>query len=132
MEWITKEKAHAKSQYDGEIMLYKTVTKGRHIICFRFRKNSFYKVIRDGEPFAVVAKVGSRIYFKSATSNTGYKMRTIGPDQRYLRVPESKRFEIPDDALGEYNLMYDKDEGLIYIDEYAKLKREIAWERKEK
>lgn len=128
MEWVVKDKSSCKSQYDAELMLSKTVTKGRNIICFRFRKNSYYKIIADSEPFAVIAKVGSKIYFKKADSKTGFKLRDIGFGQKYLRVPESKKFSVSDSECGEFNLKYDRNENLVYIDTEFKLSQDMSWQ----
>lgn len=130
MEWVVKEKNYTKAQFDSEVMISNTVAGGKKIICFRFRKNSFYKIIKNSD-FVMVGREGNKIYFKETTGDQGFKMREIAENQRYLRIPSSKKFFITDDEIGEYNLKFDAELKLCYINLDAKLTRDVSWLRKD-
>ena len=128
MEWIEKERSYNTSKFDGEVIV-SLLKKGRKTVTgFKFRKNSANKIVKSDSSAIVVAKDGSRIYFKEEDSSRGFKVRYQGKGIRYAYIPK-KLVEL--DNVGEYNLIFDKETVLVYIDLNRKLEKSLDWFGKE-
>ena len=120
MEWIEKERSYNTSKFDGEVIL-SLLKRGRKTITgFKFRKNSTCKIVKSDSFAIVVAKDGSRIYFKEESSNRGFKVRYQGKDIRYCYIPKKL---VDESEIGEYNLMFDKENMLVYIELNRKIEK---------
>ena len=128
MEWIEKSRSYTKARFDSEVVVSTTMIDWKKQVCFRFRKNSAHKLFSN-EPFLVVARDGNKIYFKEASPITGYKLQETGPDSRYLRLFSDKL--IKDEECGEFNLEFDRELGLCFINLDRKLTKELNWFGKE-
>lgn len=128
MEWIQKERTYNKSKFDGEVIV-SLIKRGKAInTCFKFRKNSFHKIVKEGGECIVLARDGSRIYFREEPSNLGFKLRTCGENSRFVYIPKKL---VSETEVGEYNLKFDRDAMLCYIDIDCKLEKELTWFGKE-
>lgn len=128
MEWIEKTRSYNKARFDSEVLVSTTIVNYKKQVCFKFRKNSAHKLFSN-EPYLVVARDGSKIYFKEATPVSGYKLQEVGPDSRYMRLFSEKL--ISDSECGEFNLEYDRELGLCFINLDRKVTKELDWFRKE-
>ena len=126
MEWVQKTNAYNKAMFDSEIMISKIETKGNNArVFFKFMKNSIYKIVKT-QDFITLARDKSRIYFKETDPCYGFKIADYGYKTKCFKVREDL-FPIKNDELGEYNLEYDTQLGLHYIDINRKLKKELDW-----
>lgn len=126
MDWIQKDKTYSKSEFDSEVMITRQqYKKGCDRFFFKFMKNSIYKIMKNYQ-YITLAKQGRRIYFKEINSKFGFKVSDYGDSSKCFKVVE-KLLSLSNEDLGEYNLEYDSELGLHYIDFNRKLKKELDW-----
>lgn len=128
MEWLGKSHSQNRTQFDGEVVLSVDKHLNAPLLQFKFRKNSYYKIINNCEAM-VIAKDGNNIYFKEAEPNKGFKLCKWGVSSKIFKV-RLDRFPVDVDKLGEYNLEFDSKLGLHYICLSRKLEKALSWEGK--
>lgn len=128
MEWLEKDHAQNRTQFDGEVVLTVDKHLKSPLLQFKFRKNSFYKIV-DNSDSMVIARDGNRIYFKESDSSRGFKLCKWSVGSKIIKV-RLDRFPIDSDKLGEYNLEFDTKLGLHYICLNRKLEKTLSWESK--
>lgn len=131
MEWIENTKSKTHTEFDSEVIVYQILKKKEknfYKVVFKFLKNSAYKIVPDGE-YIVLAKDGSRIYFKQCKSQHGFKLMSSGATVKYFEVKTSV-LNLDESVFGEYNLEYDSSLGLHYIDFNRKFSQELSWKGK--
>lgn len=90
---------------------------------FSFSPKAATMIVGQGE-FIVVGtddKKPDRIYFAKANSLTGYKLSAVGRSDRRAFSPNTVKNITPTAFIGYYNLRYDKDAQLFYIDKNFKI-----------
>ena len=122
MEWIENGRHQYRTKFDGEVVIK---AERDNKVLFKFRKNSFYKILEDNE-YIVVAREGEKIYFKGSDSKRGFKLGKYGENTRTFKIKRDA-LKLTDDLLGEYNLDYNSELGLCYINLYKKLEKELSW-----
>ena len=128
MKWVEKNHCCTKNVFDSELIITKssTGTKNHTMkVVFRFMKNSFWKICRE-QMYILVAKEGTRYYFKESTPNRGWKLSGYSDTSKLFRVDE-ELLPFDDKDLGEYNLEYDSEVGLHFIDTKRRLVKNVDW-----
>lgn len=127
IEWIEKERRYNRTNFDGEVII-SHVKRGhnKYATCIKFRKNSFFKIAKDEESI-VLARDNAKIYFKEAGARNGFKLRDFGDQAKMVIIPKQI---VSNSECGEYNLEFDSDLMLHYINLYKKLEKELNWEER--
>ena len=123
MDWLENTRGQYKTEFDGEVIVQRMKDKR---IQFKFRKNSFHKII-SGEEFLILAKDNDKIYFKESNRQKGFHLLDWGINTKYFQLKPEK-LPLRDDDFGEYNLEFDTKLGLHYICLNRKLEKTLSWE----
>lgn len=123
LNWVGKKRTHRTLDTAGDVTLAisQDNTKNKRTSVIAFKHRSYSKITSTG--YMVFAVVGTRLYFKSDTSSVGYKLSTFNKDKSschvkvdYASLPLDVKLEV-----GNYNLEWDRNLGLYYIDVLKKL-----------
>lgn len=120
----------SKDRVAGQLNPYDVVVsypnRGKNRKTIRFSLSQKAKTMIVGREKYIIAgtdeKNLDRIYFSSANSTAGYKLSVksnSGCERSYFS-PWKIPYITPTDFLGNYNLRYDKDNKLFYIDKKFK------------
>lgn len=99
----------------------------RYNVVFRFYEDSYKKICRDTEYMVyAIDAMNSRIYFKESNAIDGYKITYTNAHSATTskRVCVSvNNVDFWNSCVGDYNLLFDRNEGLYYIDFSKKAKK---------
>lgn len=123
MDWLENNRSQNRTLFDGEVILQK-MKDGR--IQFKFRKNSYHKIISN-EEYLILAKDNDKIYFKESDAQRGFHLLDWGINTKYFQLKPEK-LPLVTDNFGEYNLEFDTKLGLHYISLNRKLEKTLSWE----
>ena len=133
MEWITKAKSYERDVY-GDVRLSISTDNSRKDkvrIVFTFYKGIERKIIKN-LPYIMVGVNGSRLYFAETQKHNGFKL--VGSNDRQAKyismVNTHLKMGVKD--VGFYNLNFDAEKRLYYIDLAQKIKTDetIDWGNK--
>jgi hypothetical protein len=111
LDW--KGKKMHKSDADVGISIVKRGKGGGRQTSFRFRNNSFTRLIKNRHTrYIQYAVTANRIYFKGSGPSVGLAVSFRDEDN----AGTVKASEILADFIGDYDLLYDHEIGLCYID----------------
>lgn len=111
LDW--KGKKMHKSDADVGISVVKRGKGGGRQTSFRFRNNSFTRLIKNRyAKYIQYAVTTNRIYFKESDPSIGLAVSLRDKDN----AGTVKASEALTDFIGDYDLLYDREIGLCYID----------------
>ena len=112
MEWFTKSRIRSRLQ-DCDVSV--TLNKDGHT-AITFKNGSYLKVTTTEH--IIVGQEGTKLYFGGSDRYEGFKLTSFNRERTNCTFKVAKlRFEV-----GDYNLEFDKDQALYYIDSNRKLK----------
>ena len=126
-ELVFLKKRHRSNSIskDVSVNIQKNGKGRRNKISLTFRNKSYLKITRTG--YITIAIYEERIYFMAEDGLNGYKLSSTPNckgDNRYITIqPEEP--ESPDEIdymkwaethTGDFDLLFDKEEGLWYVD----------------
>lgn len=118
MEWITKQYYRRRNCLHDVNVSVNGNNKDKHgyRTSFAFRNNCHKKVsIND---YIVIGFTGTRVYFKNAPKETGFHLFSRNKDGGTVyRVAITGKY---DGFIGDYDLLFDNENGLWYIDSELK------------
>ena len=106
LNWIKKSKQNTGLNQNDSVTISDTVCG----TTFIFRNNCFSEITQT--EYIMLATKNNRLYFKEATSMSGWKLtQKANKSTRYMQIRKKfKRF------VGNYELSWDKKEGCYYIE----------------
>lgn len=122
MEWINKSKTR-NGNFKGQVVI--KLTRDEKAFSIRFMKSSYKKITNNN--YIVCGLEQSRLYFKQEDPRLGYKLSQNDQDDtaRFFKILV-KNINFNKIDCGEYNLEYDADLRLWYIDTKHKLDK-VNW-----
>jgi len=126
LNFVTKNKTRKVSTKEVAIRLNLSGAHAsgekRHNVAFRFYDGCHKKICADSEYMVyAVDELSNRIYFKEANAIEGYKVGNIcnsAMSSKTVCVAVNNT-DFWNNCVGDYNLLYDRNEKLYYID-YSK------------
>ena len=97
-------------------------SKNERRVSITFRNNTERLITLEKEAYAIVAILGRRLYFKRSTIVEGFKIagnKSNSSHNKYMYISENNSeelFKFVDAHKGDYNLRYDDDRNLHYIE----------------
>lgn len=128
MDWIVKNHSKTTTSFDPQVVVSKANVNSKPNVCFRFRKNCHERIV-GSNPYVIIAREGTRIYFKESSPRYGWKLSHSASKTYFFKLHE-KQFPFNENDYGEYNLEYDSKVGLYYIDTEHRLTDALNWNRK--
>ena len=120
IDW--QNKSHARDTMKGDVQI--KFAKDRKDVVIKIRKEVYLKL--TDTHYLIVGFEGSRLYFQQANKDKGWKVadesKTVLFSVPFTKMPLSRIEE------GDYNLEYDTNHMLYYID--VKNKITINWRMK--
>ena len=110
MKWITKRYISVR-HYDCDVAVTITKDGAKKATCITFYNNSEHKI--TSTEHLIYALTATRIYFKSADKRLGLKVYKRKPSEKSARFKIQRQL---DSWMGEYDLIFDNNEGCWYID----------------
>ena len=110
MEWISKNYKTTPAKR-SEVMVTVTKDGDKKVTNFTFYNGSEKKIGSTG--YLVYALTATRVYFKAADIKTGFKLYNKTENSistRFKIIRNLTKF------IGDYNLLFDNNEGCWYID----------------
>ena len=112
MEWFTKSRQKNTNQ-DCDISV--SINKDGKT-CITFKNSSYLKITTTGH--LIVGKENNKLYFGGSDRYEGFKLTTFNQAKTTCHV----KITGLDFVIGDYNLEFDKDQALYYIDSDRRLK----------
>jgi len=128
LNFVTKTRTRQSEMCDVAIRLNRNGLNAagnpKYSTVFRFSANSVKKIVTNTQ-YAVYAvdKQRGRVYFAESDAVTGFKLvcPSKGSECRHIQS-HANDYEFWGDHVGDYNLLFDRDEKLYYLDFSKKLK----------
>lgn len=113
IKWIQRNRQYYPRGFCKDVGV--TVSPKDKIIRLSFRNNCEKKITKGD--YAVVGYADSKLFFKGSDEMDGLKFtQTNKTGNRYLRINNSEVYESLKLHSGEYELFFDKESKLYYID----------------
>lgn len=125
MELVWNGKQSSTSNHKGDVYVsvcVKDSKKGdvpenKHLT-IRFANSSYLRITKTNR--LEWARQGTRLYFRESTSPKAIKLTSFNPEGTYCHIKINlTKCQF---AIGDYNLFYDKELGVYYIDEMKRVK----------
>lgn len=123
IKWIQRNRKHHPRGCCGDVGVI--VSPKDKIIRLSFRNNCEKKITKGD--YAVVGYADQKLFFKGCDECDGLKFtHTSKTSNRYLRINNREMYEALKLCSGEYELFFDRENKLYYIDFNENQK---PWER---
>jgi flagellar hook assembly protein FlgD len=110
LTWIGKTVGKVPSKNEVSVTLNKN-GENKFMTAFRFRNNAHLRITKTG--FIEYALTSNRIYFRESTERIGYSVTSKSTDGKNVSIKTNR---LNDKFIGDYDLLWDGEEKLNYID----------------
>ena len=115
LTWIGKTVGKVPSKNEVSVTLNKN-GECKFMTAFRFRNNAHLRITKTG--FIEYALSSDRIYFRESTERVGYAVTSKSTDGKNVSIKTNR---LNDKFIGDYDLLWDNEEKLNYIDVAKKI-----------
>ena len=128
LNWINKDHSRQSEKCDVALRLNRNGRTAagniKHNVVFRFSANSVKKIVTNTlYAKCAVDEQRGRVYFTESDVINGYKLicPSMNGERRHFQISSSDD-DFWAERVGDYNLLFDRDEKLYYLDFSKKLK----------